>query len=94
MSKGKTFGMGGSTFYGKSPLYQKKEVPVSKHEKSKGTMSSSKGDSNSEKINSIEDRIFDLREDLKGGSTGKPSVMAIGKTITKLEAQLKNLRAK
>tara|TARA_R110002072_G_C7709848_1_gene513925 strand:- start:393 stop:668 length:276 start_codon:yes stop_codon:yes gene_type:complete len=80
--------------FGNSPVKQDKTVPVSGYEKSKGTMSGSKGDSNSEKINSIESRIFNLREDLKGGSTGKPSVIAIGKTITKLEAELKKLRAK
>jgi len=76
-----------------SPIKQK-QVPVSEYEESKGTMPGSKNDSNSEKINELEDRLFNLREDLKGGSTGKPPIMAIGKTITKLEAQLKKLRAK
>ena len=90
--KKKTKGNRGYKMAG-SPFPQK-QVPVSEYEESKGTMPGSKDDSNSEKINSIEDRIFNLREDLKGGSTGKPPVMAIGKTITSLEAQLKKLKAK
>ena len=79
--------------FGNSPVKQK-QVPVSKYEKSKGTMPGSKNDSNSEKIDELEDRLFNLREDLKGGSTGKPPIMAIGKTITKIEAELKKLKAK
>ena len=86
------FKMKGPSMYA-SPIKQK-QVPVSEYEESKGTMPGSKNDSNSEKINELEDRLFNLREDLKGGSTGKPPIMAIGKTITKLEAQLKKLRAK
>ena len=80
---------------GFSPFTKKQDqqVPVSKYEKSKGTMSGL-NDTTSEKINELESRLFNLREDLKGGSTGKPPVMAIGKTITKIEAKLKKLRAK
>ena len=76
---------------GSSPAKQK-EVPASKHEESKGTMVGG-NESNSEKISSLESRLYNLREDLKGGSTGKPPVMAIGKTITQIEAQLKKLRS-
>ena len=79
--------------FGNSPVKQK-QVPVSKYEKSKGTMSGSKDDTTFEKINELESRLFHLREDLKGESTGKPPVMAIGKTITKIEAELKKLKAK
>jgi len=79
--------------FGNSPTL-KKQVPVSEYEKSKGTMPGLKNDSNSQKINRLEDRLFNLREDLKGGSTGKPPIIAIGKTITKIEAELKKLRAK
>ena len=80
--------------FGNSPVRQGKVVPASKHEKSKNTSVAESSDSKAEKINDIEDRIDFLREDLKGGSTGKASVMGVGKQITKLEAELKKLRAK
>jgi len=79
--------------FGNSPVKQK-QVPLSEYEKSKGTTPGSKNDTTSQKIDELESRLFNLREDLKGGSTGKPPVMAIGKTITKIEAELKILRAK
>jgi hypothetical protein len=72
---------------------KQKEVPTSKYEKSKGTMSDN-NEGSSEEINSLETRLYNLREDLKGGSTGKPPIMAIGKTITQIEARLKKLRSK
>ena len=77
----------------KSPTKQKgKQVQLSVHEKKKGTMIT--GGSKSEIIADLEDRIEFLRSDLKGGSTGKPSIMNIGKQIAKLEARLKQERAK
>jgi len=79
--------------FGNSPV-TKKQVPVSEYEDSKGTMPGSKNDPTHVKIKDLERRLFVLREDLKGGSTGKPPIMAIGKTITKIEAELKKLRAK
>tara|TARA_R110002167_G_scaffold201322_1_gene404867 strand:+ start:429 stop:695 length:267 start_codon:yes stop_codon:yes gene_type:complete len=77
--------------FGNSPMKQK-QVPLSEHEKKKGTEIG--GGSKSEEINDLEMRLGDLRSDLKGGSTGKVNVMGIGKQITKIEAQLKKLRAK
>ena len=77
--------------FGNSPMKQK-PVPLSESEKKKGTMIT--GGSKAEDINDLEDRIEFLRKDLQGGSTGKVNVMAIGKQITKLQAQLKKLRAK
>ena len=69
----------------------KTNVPLSKHEKKKGTMVT--GGSKSEEINDLEDRIEFLNSDISEES----SVMKKGKMITqrnKLKAQLKKLRSK
>ena len=86
----------GMDFGNKKPqapkLQDRTNVPLSEHEKKKGTEII--GGSKSEEINDLEMRLGDLRSDLQGGSTGKVNVMGIGKQITKIEAQLKKLRAK
>ena len=46
-----------------------------------------------EKINDLESELFNLREDLKGGSVKLPPLMESGKRITKIQAELKKLRA-
>ena len=90
--------MNGFSGFGNSPAKLKtdkkpeKQVPLSEHEEKKGTVIT--GGSDSEVIADLEDRIEFLRSDLKGGSTGKPSIINVGKQITKLEARLKKERAK
>ena len=56
---------------------KQKQVPLSKHEK----------------INDLESELYNLREDLKGGSVKQPPLMKSGKRITSIQAQLKKLRA-
>jgi len=46
-----------------------------------------------EKINDLESELFNLREDLKGGSVKQPPLIESGKRITNIQAQLKKLRA-
>mgnify|MGYP003671611005 FL=1 len=46
-----------------------------------------------EKINDLESELFNLREDLKGGSEKQPPLIESGKRITKIQTQLKKLRA-
>ena len=46
-----------------------------------------------EKINDLESELFNLREDLKGGSVKQPPLIESGKRITKIQTQLKKLRA-
>ena len=77
--------------FGNSPMKQK-PVPLSESEKKSGTRIT--GGSKQEAINDLEDRIGFLRDDLQGGGTGKVNAMTIGKQLTKLQAQLKKLRAK
>ena len=83
--------MNGFSGFGNSPAKQK-QVSLSEHEGKKGTMIT--GGSDSEVISDLENRIEFLRSDLKGGGKGKPSIINIGKQITKLEARLKQERAK
>ena len=83
--------MNGFGGFGNSPAKQK-TVPLSKHEKEKGTIIT--GGSKSEKIADLEDRIEFLRSDLKGGGEGKVNYMELGRQITKLEARLKKEKAK
>ena len=85
------YNMKGWGGYQNSPMKQK-QVPLSEHEDKKGTMIEE--GSVRDEINDLEKRVSDLRSDLKGGSTGKVNVIAVGKQITKLEARLKKLRAK
>ena len=85
------FKMKGFSGFGNSPAKQK-QVPLSEHEDKKGTIIT--GGSDSEVINDLEDRLQFLRDDLKGGGKDKPSIMKIGKQITKLEARLKQEKAK
>ena len=79
-----------------SPAKQKtdtsKQVPLSPHEKKKGTIIT--GGSDAEVINDLEDRIEFLRSDLQGGGKDKVSIMKLGKQLTKLEARLRKERAK
>tara|TARA_R110000737_G_scaffold97032_1_gene131133 strand:+ start:636 stop:851 length:216 start_codon:yes stop_codon:yes gene_type:complete len=46
-----------------------------------------------EKINDLESELFNLREDLKGGSVKLPPLIESGKRITNIQAQLKKLKA-
>ena len=81
--------------FGNSPTEQK-VVPASKHEDKKGTMISKESDSKAEKIVDYEERIYDLKSDLKGGGEGDLKIMEKGKIISqikKIEAQLKKLRS-
>lgn len=82
MSKGKTFGMGGTTFYGKSPLYQK-QVKLNADERAKGVMRT--GGSNSEVINDAEDRIEYITSDAKEKT--KNNTVRIGPTKDNLQIQ-------
>ena len=52
-----------------------------------------KDNDNQEKINDLESELFNLREDLKGGSVKQPPLIESGKRITNIQAQLKKLRA-
>ena len=87
--KGKgNFTMSGSSFYGKkisygSPLNKNGQVPLSKHEKKKGTVIT--GGSKSEEINDAEDRIEFLNQDLES----EKNILKRGKIITQ-KNKLKN----
>ena len=83
--------MNGFGGFGNSPAKQK-QVPLSKHEKKKGTIIT--GGRDKEVIADLEDRIQFLRSDLKGGGEGKVNYMDIGRQITKLEARLRKEKAK
>ena len=88
-----SFKMKGWSGYQSSPIKQdKKQVPLSEHEKKKGTQIIS-GNQN-EVINDLEDRIEYLRDDLKGGGKDKMNVMEVGKQLNKLEKRLKEEYAK
>ena len=52
-----------------------------------------KDNDNQEKINDLESELYNLREDLKGGSVKQPPLIESGKRITSIQAQLKKLRA-
>ena len=72
----------------RAPIKQK-QVPLSEHEKKKGTMIT--GGSNAEVINDLEDRIEFLQNDIKDeGQDGPTKTRA---QLAKLQAQLKKLRA-
>ena len=89
------YDMKGWSGYQNSPMKQK-VVPASKHEDKKGTMISEESDSKTEKIVDYEERIYDLKSDLKGGGKGDLKIMEKGKIISqikKIEAQLKKLRS-
>ena len=75
---------------GSSPLSKKqdkKQVPLSKYEKKKGTKIT--GGSKTEVINDLEDRIEFLRSDLQGYGKGKVPVMKVGKQLNKLQTRLR-----
>ena len=82
---------------GFSPFTKKQDhtnVPLSEHEKKKGTVVT--GGSKSEEINDLEDRIEFLQSDLDGGGKEPLKVMEKGKIMSqmkKLKAQLKKLRS-
>ena len=79
--------------FGNSPVKQdEKQVPLSEHEKKKGTKIT--GGSQSEVINDLEDRIEYLRSDLQGGGKDKVSIMEVGRQLAKLQTRLKKERAK
>mgnify|MGYP003136072589 CR=1 FL=1 len=81
----RNFGIGG-------PIKQE-SFPLSEYEKEKGTTPTIISSNVSEdKKEDLERRIALLQSDLKGGSTGTPSIMNIGKQITKLEAELAKLK--
>ena len=52
-----------------------------------------KDNNKQEKINDLESELYNLREDLKGGSVKQPPLIESGKRITSIQAQLKKLRA-
>ena len=74
---------------GSSPVKEKKQVALSKHEKKKGTIVT--GGSKSEEIIDLEDRIEFLNSDIADES----SIMKKGKMVSqrnKLKARLKQMK--
>ena len=87
------FKMKGFSGFKSSPAKQdKKQVPLSEHEKKKGTQIV--GGSQNEVINDLENRIEYLRSDLQGGGKDKVSIMEVGRQLNKLEKRLKEEYAK
>ena len=76
--------------FGNSPVRQEKVVPVSKYEKSKNTYIAEESDTAGQKRDSLEQRIFYLKEQIKednqeGPTKNRAQLMKLEKALAKLQ---------